>query len=148
MERICLAFPCKPDKSVDDIKSIADMFMDRPDEYRESRKRLGITLERVYLQPTHMGNFVLAYGESGGPSAGIVAGIVHYDLSIDKEFVRLVDENHGVDLTVPPPGPPPETVGQFVDPDVTERKKGFAFCAPGRQGSEAEGRAFAKEAYQ
>lgn len=124
------------------------MFRARPDEYLESRARLGVSMERAYHQPTPMGDFVVAYMESEGPGPDTLAKIVTSDLSIDKEFIRLVNEIHGIDLTVPPSGPPPDTVGVWVDPDMKTRGRGLAFCAPLLTGAEDAGRKFATEAFQ
>ena len=106
MERTVLTFPVKPGSSPEQIHSISDMFLARPKEYRESRSRLGITLERVYHQPTPMGDFVNVYAESRDPAGQTVGMMAMSDLAIDKDFVRLVNEIHGMDLTVPPAGPP------------------------------------------
>lgn len=148
MERTVLTFPVTPGSSPEQIHSISDMFLARPKEYRESRNRLGITLERVYHQPTPMGDFVSVYAESRDPAGQTVGMMAMSDLAIDKDFVRLVNEIHGMDLTVPPAGPPPETIGSWVDPDVKTRSRGLAFCAPIMPGADEAGRRFATEAYE
>lgn len=148
MERTALAFPVKPGMSRDEVGAISQMFRDRPDEYRESRKRLGISLERAYHQPTPMGDFVIAYVESEEPGAQTMGKMAASELPIDHEFARLVMEIHGVDITAPPTGALPETIGNWVDPDVKTRGRGLGCCAPVIPGKEEAGRAFAKEAFQ
>ena len=145
MERTVLPFPVLPDA---DAELIARRFIEQPQEYAESRKRLGISLERAYLQATPMGNFVVAYIESEKSFGETTAAMLASDLEIDKFFVEKVREVHGVDLTQPPPpGPPPETIGAWSDPAVTERGHGFAFTAPTLPDTRDAGRAFIKDAF-
>jgi hypothetical protein len=147
MPRTVLPFPVLPGKSRDDIVSIAEEFRRRPDEYRESRRRLGVTLERAYQQTTPMGSFVVAYVESERDFGAQTAALVQSDLDIDKFFVRAIKEIHGVDLTQPPQGPPPETIGEWIDTQVKERRRGMAFCAPVKPVAEDRGRSFIQDAF-
>lgn len=147
MERTVLAFPVKPGASIEEIESISNMFKSRPDEYRESRDRLGVSLERAYHQPTPMGDFVVVYAESETSAADVAAKTASSDLPFDRDFARLAKEVHGVDITAPPQGAPPETVGVWTDPDMSGRGRGFAFCAPALPGTDDAGRAFSREAF-
>ena len=145
--RYALPFPVAPGKTDADAGSIAAHFKANMDQYRESRKRLGTTMERVYLQATPMGSIVIAYVETAHGFADWTQALVTSDLEIDKKFIDLVAKIHGVDIRQPPAGPPPETVGEWVDPQVTTRKKGLAFVAPLLSGKDDAGRAFAREAF-
>jgi hypothetical protein len=147
MVRVALIFPVPHGKTADEVKSISEEFKRRPDVYAESRRRVGVTLERAYLQTTPMGMFVVAYNESTADFGETSAACARSELDIDKYFVKAVREIHGIDLTQPPQGPPPETVGEWVDPQVTVRRKGMAFCAPLIPGKEDQGRAFARDAF-
>jgi hypothetical protein len=147
MPQNVLVFPVLPGKTETDARSISDEFLRRPDEYRESRKLAGITLERAYLQTTPMGMFVVVYGESENGFDAATGQMAQSDLPIDLFFRESVRELHGFDFTAPPPGPGPETIGVWNDPDVTSRGAGFAFCAPLLPGRAAAGRAFAADAY-
>ena len=144
MERTVLPFPVLPGA---DTQLIARRFLEQPEQYAESRKRLGIMLERVYLQTTPMGDFVVAYIESERSFGETTAAMLASDLEIDKFFVEKVREIHGIDLTQPPPGPPPETIGTWSDPAVTKRGRGFAFTAPTLPDTRDAGRAFIKDAF-
>lgn len=124
------------------------MFKARPDEWRESRDRQGVSLERGYLQDTPTGAIVIAYIETEGPGAEAIGRIGTSDLQIDKDFVRMVKEIHGVDLAAPPEGPPPETLGVYTDPDVAAHKPGLAFSAPLLPDKIDAGREFTKEGYE
>lgn len=148
MDRTVLVFPVLPGVSSDDIEKISAMFRARPDEYRESRGRLGITLERVYHQTTPMGDFAMVYGESEGSNAEAFAKMAKSELPIDRDFAALVKELHGVDITAPPQGPAPETVAVWVDPDAKSRGRGVAICAPLIPGADDAGRLFATEAFR
>lgn len=147
MHRQVLVFPLLPGKSDDDARRISDGFRERPQEYTESRRRLGVSLERAYLQSTPMGSFVIAYSESERGFDAFVAETVKSELPIDRFFVDTVRELHGVDLTQPPPGPAPETIGAWFDPAVTTRGRGMAFVAPLLPGTEDAGRAFIADAF-
>jgi hypothetical protein len=77
-----------------------------------------------------MGDFVIAYGESDRSAADVVGAYAQQATEIDRFFIATVKEVHGVDLTDVPEGPPPQTIGEWVDADVTPRRRGMAFCAP------------------
>ena len=145
MEKVAAVFPVLPGKNSRDV---ADVLQGRDDEYRESRRRQGVHLERAYEMPTPMGTLVIAYIESDRPFGEVNAEMAKSDLQIDRDFLNKIQEVHGFDTTQPAPGPPPEVVGDWVDPTVTQRKRGFAFAAPLRPGAEDAARAFAKEAFQ
>ncbi len=131
MARGALAFPVPPGKTEADIRSIAETFKGDPKGYWESRQSIGCTMERAYWQHTPMGDFVVAYVESSAESVAEAFGRAAADeTAMGKFFREKVLEVHGIDLTQPPPGPPPEVVAEWSDPAVTKRGKGFAFCAP------------------
>ena len=56
-------------------------------------------------------------------------------------------EVHGIDVTQPPQGQPPEVLFDWVDPQVKERKRGLGFASPVVPGKTEKGRAFAAEAF-
>ena len=145
MEKVAALFPVVPGK---DARDVANVLKGRDDEYRESRGRVGVHMERAFEQVTPMGTFVIAYIESDGPFAEADARMARSDLAIDRDFMGAIKEVHGFDATQPPPGEPPETLGDYVDESATSRKRGLAFCAPIMPGADAIGRAFAKEAFE
>jgi hypothetical protein len=147
IHRYAIPFPVAPGKTDTDAGSIAAYLKANMDQYRESRKRLGTIMERAYLQATPMGSIVISYAEVEQPFADWVQALVTSDLEIDRRFIAMVAEIHGVDVRQPPAGPPPETVGEWVDPEVTTRRKGLGFVAPLLPGKEDAGRAFAREAF-
>jgi hypothetical protein len=145
MEKVVAVFPVMPGK---EAKDVAKILKGRDAEYAESRRRAGVQMERAYAQETPMGTFVVAYIESDKPFGETNAEMAKSDLQIDRDFIKAIQEVHGFDATQPPPFDPPEVLGDWADPDVSERKRGFAFCAPVMPGAEDKGRAFAKEAYE
>jgi hypothetical protein len=145
MSRTALVFPVLPGK---DARDIATELKSRPGEYEQSRRRLGITMERAYLQHTPMGDFVTAYIEADGDLLEKFAVLPSSDLDIDRYFVKASKEIHGVDLTQPMPGPAPETVAAWVDPTARGRGRGMAFCAPLTPGETDRARAFVADAYR
>jgi hypothetical protein len=147
MSRSVLPFPVLPGKTEADIRSIAERFTAEPEAYFESRQRAGVTLERVYWQHTPMGDFVVGYVESERSVAEVLGAYAEGATEIDRFFAATVKEVHGIDITQPPEGPPPETVGEWVDPAVTQRRRGLGFCAPLIPGQEDRGRAWAKETF-
>ena len=144
MSRTALVFPVVPGK---DAREIATELESRPREYEQSRRRLGITMERAYLQHTPMGDFVTAYIEAEGDVLEKFGKLASSDLDIDRYFVKATREIHGADLTQPMPGPAPETVAAWVDPTAKGRGRGMAFCAPLTPGASERARDFVADAY-
>jgi len=144
MGKTATAAPVLPGQ---DPRDVARLFSARMDEYRESRERAGITMERAYLMATPMGDFVIAYVEAEGDAGEAMMRLIQSDLAIDRDFAAALQRVHGFDLSQAPAGPPPEVVGDWVDPDVTERKQGLAFCAPLIPGTTDLGREIAHEAF-
>ncbi len=144
MQRSVLVFPTLPGRHP---REIADEMRSRPREYEESRRRLGVTLERVFLQHTPMGDYTVVYFETRGDITDSFAKVVASDLEIDRWFISAVKDVHGVDLRQPAEGSPPETAASWTDPGVHERRRGLAFCAPLRPGAADKGREFVSDAY-
>jgi hypothetical protein len=124
--RVALPFPVLPGR---DPRKIANRFIKEPEVYREARRDSGVTLERAYLQQTPMGDFVVAYIESDRDFMEMMGTIANPTNEMARWFVDTVKEVHGIDMTQPP-AQLPELVAEWVDPDVSERRRGFAFCAP------------------
>lgn len=144
MEKHALVFPVLPGK---DARIPGEAFKERSQEYRESRERLGIHLERAYEMQTPMGSFVIACIESDHGFGETLAAMASSTLEIDRFFLEQVKDIHGVDVTQPPRSDPPELLADWVDDATSARKRGLAFCAPVMPGAEDRGRAFAKEAW-
>lgn len=144
MYKTAAVFPVLPGK---DARQVADVLKSDPSGYVESRRRAGVHLERAYEMATPMGTFLITYIESDGPFAEVAAATAHSDLPIDRAFAAAIKEVHGIDITLPPPGPAPEVYGDWEDEAVTTRKRGLAFVAPVAPGQTPYGRSFSQEAY-
>jgi hypothetical protein len=144
MSRTAMVFPVLPGK---DAGEIANEMRARPREYEQSRRRLGLTMERACLQHTPMGDFVTAYIEADGDLIEKMGTLRSSDLEIDRYFLKAVKDIHGVDLSQPMPGPKPETIAAWFDPDVASRGRGMALCAPLTPGQTERAKAFAEDAY-
>ncbi len=144
MGKTATAAPVLPGQ---DPRTVGAMFTARMDEYRESRGRAGITMERAYLMATPMGDFVIAYIEAEGDPNQAMRSIVESDLPIDRDFVAALTQVHGFDLTQPSGLPLPEVIGDWVDPEMTRRKTGLAFVAPLIPGRTDVARQMAHEAF-
>ena len=145
MSRLALTFPVLPGK---DARDIANEMKSRPREYEQSRRRLGITMERAYLQHTPMGDYVTAYLEAEGDVLEAFGRLASSDRDIDRYMAKAVQEIHGADFTKPMPGPSPETIAAWIDPAAKERGRGMALCAPLAPGATERARAFVADAYQ
>lgn len=141
--RAVLPFPVLPGK---DAQEIADRFRAEPEAYREDRANSGVTLERAYLFKTPMGDFVVAYTESRKGFMETMGAVANPQTDIGRWFVEKVKEIHGVDMTQPP-AQLPEMLGEWVDPDVSETRQGFAFCAPLLADQVDNAREWAKRTY-
>lgn len=145
MYKAALPFPVLPGK---DANQVARALKGDPAGYAESRRNLGITMERAYEMVTPMGTFLVVYFEGDRTFEETSADVARSNHPIDLAFVAAVKEVHGIDITQPPPpGPPAELLADYVDDSVSARKRGLAFCVPLIPGADEIGRAFTKEAY-
>ena len=96
-----------PLKDVDAFKSFAaEVNGGKKAEYVESRRRLGIEKERVFLMQTPMGPMVSVYTE--GLNVGfMMARLRASSAAYDKGFIQALTKMSGVNLTELPAGPPP-----------------------------------------
>lgn len=147
MFRQALVFPVPAARSDAEVRQIADYFSQHPAEYRQSRDRLGVTLERAYLQKTPAGSAVVAYVESETSFGEVIGQMLASPLELDRRFIELVAEIHLIDLRQPLAGPPPGTIGEWTDPAVTTRARGLAFAAPVLPGRTAAGVAHIRTAF-
>src|SRR5436189_556408 len=127
MARFAFAFPELPGK---DARSIPAFVRENRAQYVESRRRAGVRLERVYLMPTPAGRFAVAYLEAERDFLETQGVFMSSGDPFDQEFMRRLGDVHGFDPTQPPPGPPPEVVAEWWDPEARSRRHGLAFVAP------------------
>ncbi len=82
---------------------VKEMTGPRNKEYKESRKRVGLTVERVWLQRTPMGDFAVVYWEARD-IAKLFQELMKSDAPFDKWFRdKILIEVHGMDISKLPP---------------------------------------------
>src|SRR5438876_11309707 len=103
MNRYVLPFPVLPGK---DARVLSNELQRRPSEWAESRRNQGVSMERVYLQTTPMGQLVVAYLETTRTFPDANAVLAQSTLDLDKFFIDKLREINGVDVNaVTPDGP-------------------------------------------
>jgi len=107
MATFASASPLLPGKLDAWRKFTQEMAGPRKKEHDESRRRLGVTIERAWYQPTPMGDLVVVYGEANDV-AGFFGGLAASQEPFDVWFKQQIKELHGVDFNQPLPGPLPE----------------------------------------
>jgi len=146
MAKFSFAVPVLPGKRGKLDESVA-YSRSHIDEYTKSRERAGITMERASVMQTPMGEFVIPYVEGSKDFNGVTDAF-RTGGEFDQWFLKMNSDISGIDFTNAAMTPPePEMVAEWIDPAVTQRKKGIAFCAPFAPGKTEQARAFAKEAY-
>jgi len=108
MALLAMAFPIVPGKTEQWRKFVSELKGARRADFAASRKRLGIH-ERTFLQKTPMGDLIVVTLEGKDPASAFQRFAEGKD-EFTKWFLTEVSAVHGVDLTKPPPGPPPELV--------------------------------------
>jgi len=112
MAKFASAFPLLPGKLDAWRKFTQEMAGPRKKEHDESRRRLGLTIEMAWYQPTPHGDLVVVYGEADDV-AGFFTRLAASQEPFDVWFKQQVQELHGVDFNQPPPGPLPELVFDY-----------------------------------
>jgi hypothetical protein len=106
MAMMAMAFPISPGQNDHFKRFIAELKGPRLADFKASRKKLGVH-ERTFLQKTPMGDLVVVTLEGSDPATAF-ARLGQGSDEFTKWFLKEVKEIHGVDLTAPPPGPPPD----------------------------------------
>jgi len=82
---------------------IKEMDGPRKNEFKESRKKAGLAVEKVWLQHTPMGDFAVVYWEAQDIGK-VFEGLVKSDAPFDKWFRdKILVEVHGMDFSKMPP---------------------------------------------
>jgi hypothetical protein len=82
---------------------VKEMTGPRSKEYKDSRKRVGLTVERVWLQHTPTGDFAVVYWEAKD-IAKVFEELMKSEAPFDKWFRdKVLVEVHGMDVSNPPP---------------------------------------------
>ena len=95
--------PLKAGKTETWKKYIAEMTGPRAAEFKESRKRIGLTKEQVWLQHTPAGDFVVVYWEAADIGK-VFEAFMTSQAPFDTWFrEKILQESHGMDAKTPMP---------------------------------------------
>ncbi len=82
---------------------VKEMTGPRSAEYKASRRKAGLNVERVWLQHTPVGDYAVVYWEAADIGK-VFQQFMTSDEPIDKWFRdRVLVEIHGMDISNPPP---------------------------------------------
>lgn len=121
MESLAFMLPITPGKTEEWRRWGGELLTTRRDEYLASRRRLGVDIERAYLQQTPLGDTAVIYLE-GNDLAGAFAGLAASQDAFDVWFrQRAKDLFSGLDLSQPLARPLAELVtdGGALAPTTT-----------------------------
>jgi hypothetical protein len=107
MASLASAFPILPGKTAAWKQFVQELMGARRQEFEASRRRLGTTTERAYLQSTPQGDIAVVYLEADDVAA-VLQGLGSSQDPFDVWFREQVKAIHGLDLSQPPAGPLPE----------------------------------------
>jgi hypothetical protein len=142
MQKTIAVFPVLPGKDARDVIRVMEM---RRDEHTQSRRRMGVHMERGFEQVTPRGVFMVAYVESDQPFGDTAAEVSESVLEVELELSAAMKDVTGFDPSQP--GEPAELLADWVDEAEGDRKRCLAFLAPVRPGAAEAVRRFAGEAY-
>lgn len=108
MDSLAIALPCLPGGGEKLRQLAAECSGDRSKDFEAFHRRIGLSREHWYLQPTPEGELCLVVLE--GDPLGAIQKLAVSDEEFDRWFIDRVKEVHGVDFGQPLPGPPPEKV--------------------------------------
>lgn len=129
------------------VEEVTRYIREHKSEHEQSREAAGITMERVYTMESPKGLIVVAYQEGRNDFAKTNEILARSTLPFDIWFFDALKEIHGIDVRQPAPGPAPEVLFDWVDPQAKDRRHGLAFASPVAAGKTEKGRTFAAEAF-
>jgi hypothetical protein len=109
MPAIAFTVPIVPGKEEADRQWLQEMEGPRREEYLRSRQRVGVSREVVWHQATPQGTVAIVYMELDDPQR-MFEGLGSSNDPFDRWFREKAQEVHGIDLSQPLPGGPPQMV--------------------------------------
>lgn len=108
MTLLASVYPILPGKTEAWKQFTQEMSGPRKNEHAASRKRHGIKQETAFLQQTPMGDMAVIVTDTDKDLGELFQALAMSNDSFDVWFREQIKELHGLDVTQPPPGPPPE----------------------------------------
>jgi hypothetical protein len=108
MALMATASPILPGKTEEWRAFVRELTGPRQEQFAESRRQAGVR-ERTFLQSTPSGDLVIVTLEGEDP-IGAFQRMMERDDEFTRWFLDQIQKVHGVDITQPLPGPPPELV--------------------------------------
>ena len=124
-----------------DAREVMAVFTGREGEYLESRRQLGISLERVYATP----DMAVAYVEAAWDYDTLRRAMAQSEREADRAYAAQLLAVHGIDLEQAEPEP--RLLGEWLDPAVTKHHLGLAFAARLAPGQAAAAGQLAEDAF-
>ncbi len=109
MRSVCFAAPAIENGDRVLQETAAEVLGPRRDELDDFHRRMGITKEHWYLQPTPQGPLTLVFLE-GTDLSETFARLASSEEPFDVWFRQQAKRVHGIDFAEPMPGPLPEQV--------------------------------------
>jgi hypothetical protein len=106
---IAMAFPIPPHKMDTWLRGMAEISGPRRPEFDAARRRQGVAATKVWLQEGPGGPVEILVMETEDP-VRTFADIGASQEPFDLWFRELILEVYGLDLSQPPPGPPPRQI--------------------------------------
>jgi hypothetical protein len=107
MPTIAMVLPIPPEKLGSWHTLMKEIAGPRLGEFAASRRRMGVTGTKVWLQHGPAGAMELLVIEADDPKR-MFAGLGSSQDPFDVWFRGMIADVYGLDLAQPPPGPPPE----------------------------------------
>lgn len=112
MPTVALALPILTGQTETFRNAYQRFVSDRPSEFEQSRRRLGVRAERGFLQHTPSADLAIVVFEVEDVPR-MFAGVGSSDAPLDAEFRSYLQQVFGLDVTRPPPSPLAESVFEW-----------------------------------
>ena len=115
MSMIVMAMPIPPEKYAEWREAMSKFAGSRSGEYTAARTRQGVIRQGVFVHHTPQGPMEIMVMEADDPGRALQL-MATSEEPFDVEFREFLMNIYGLDLTEPPPGPPPEKVLEWSAP--------------------------------
>jgi hypothetical protein len=142
MTSLAMALPVKPGKAGQLRALTNELLGARRQEFEASERRIGLTREGQYLQPSPMGDLLLIWVEGADVMASLTSFVQSFE-PVDAWWKEQLLDITGVDLNQPPEAAP-EVLLDWSAPGA-DQKESLAMALPVQPGKAAQLRAVRDE---